>query len=362
MPPRRVGRWRLPRRYVDEQELPDAPGVQGQGEVSNAEFREAIRILKGVRAFESEGEKKKKKRRKKSLVKIVWTFVEGDPYQGNYDSKSYDHWRLIHIISQQISGLSIPIYGTDLRTVDRSTVRTGQPSIWSEVGLCGTSIYGHDLRSRYPRSTACTSLIQLRTPESVVSAELRKPGQGFAWGQQWSPSASPAQGVGSGRDIKPANVLLDEDMVAHVGDFGISKILAISKSMAYTKTLGTLGYIAPEYGSEGIVSTSGDVYSYIIMLMEVLTKRRPTEEEICNGNLNLRKWITQSFSGSMMDVVDANLFSEEEQITSKSEMCIASMIELGLECTKETPESRVTMKDVVKRLNKIKNVFLETYK
>ncbi|KAL3370462.1 hypothetical protein AABB24_007485 [Solanum stoloniferum] len=161
-------------------------------------------------------------------------------------------------------------------------------------------------------------------------------------------------------DLKPANVLLDEDMVAHVGDFGISKILAISKSVAYTETLGTLGYIAPEYGSEGIVSTSGDVYSYGIMLMEVLTKRRPTDEEICNGNLNLRKWIIQSFSGSMMDVVDVNLFSEEEQITSKSEICIASMIELGLDCTKETPESRVTMKEVVKRLHKIKNAFLET--
>ncbi|XP_015160715.1 probable LRR receptor-like serine/threonine-protein kinase At3g47570 [Solanum tuberosum] len=161
-------------------------------------------------------------------------------------------------------------------------------------------------------------------------------------------------------DLKPANVLLDEDMVAHVGDFGISKILAVSKSVAHTETLGTLGYIAPEYGSEGIVSASGDVYSYGIMLMEVLTKRRPTDEEICNGNLDLRKWITLSFSGSMMDVVDANLFSEEEQITSKSEICIASMIELGLDCTKETPESRVTMKEVVKRLNKIKNAFLET--
>ncbi|KAH0682239.1 hypothetical protein KY289_019991 [Solanum tuberosum] len=161
-------------------------------------------------------------------------------------------------------------------------------------------------------------------------------------------------------DLKPANILLDEDMVAHVGDFGISKILAISKSIAYTETLGTLGYIAPEYGLEGIVSASGDVYSYGIMVMEVLTKRRPTDEEICNENLDLRKWITQSFSGSMMDVVDANLFCEEEQITSKSEMCIASMIELGLDCTKEIPKSRISMKEVVKRLNKINNTFLET--
>ncbi|MCD9559886.1 hypothetical protein HAX54_018214 [Datura stramonium] len=160
-------------------------------------------------------------------------------------------------------------------------------------------------------------------------------------------------------DLKPANVLLDEDMVAHVGDFGISKILAVSKSMAHTETLGTLGYIAPEYGSEGIASTGGDVYSYGIMLMEVLAKRRPTDEEICNQNLDLRKWITQAFPGTMMDVVDGNLFSEEEQITSKSEICIASIIELALDCTKETPESRITMKDVVKRLNNIKNVFLE---
>ncbi|PHU16772.1 hypothetical protein BC332_12467 [Capsicum chinense] len=161
-------------------------------------------------------------------------------------------------------------------------------------------------------------------------------------------------------DLKPANVLLDEYMVAHVGDFGISKILAVSKSIAHTETLGTLGYIAPEYGLEGIVSTSGDVYSYGIMLMEVFTKRRPTDEEICNENLDLMKWITQSFSGTMLEVVDAYLIPEEEQITSKSEICIASMVELALDCTLEIPESRITMKDVVKRLNKIKNSFLES--
>ncbi|PHU17211.1 hypothetical protein BC332_12906 [Capsicum chinense] len=160
-------------------------------------------------------------------------------------------------------------------------------------------------------------------------------------------------------DLKPANILLDEYMVAHVGDFGISKILAVSKSMAHTETLGTLGYIAPEYGSEGIVSTTGDVYSYGIMLMEVLTKRRPIDEEIHNENVDLRKWITQSFPRTMMDVVDANLLSEDEKITSKCESCIACMIELALDCPKEMAESRITMKEVVKRLNKIKNTFLE---
>ncbi|XP_059309896.1 receptor kinase-like protein Xa21 [Lycium ferocissimum] len=118
-------------------------------------------------------------------------------------------------------------------------------------------------------------------------------------------------------DLKPTNVLLDEEMVAHVGDFGISKILAVRKSMAHTETLGTLGYIAPEYGSEGIVSTSGDVYSYGIMLMEILAKRRPTDEEIFNENVSLREWIKKAFPRTMMEVVDANIFHEEEKSLPK---------------------------------------------
>ncbi|XP_016573967.2 receptor kinase-like protein Xa21 [Capsicum annuum] len=114
------------------------------------------------------------------------------------------------------------------------------------------------------------------------------------------------------------NPLLYKDMVAHVGDFGISMILAVNKSMEHTETLGTLGYIAAEYGSDGMVSASGDVYSYGIMFMEVLAKRRLTDEEIFNENLGLREWIRRAFPRTIMDVVDANLFSEEEQITSKS--------------------------------------------
>ncbi|PHT49612.1 hypothetical protein CQW23_09359 [Capsicum baccatum] len=62
-------------------------------------------------------------------------------------------------------------------------------------------------------------------------------------------------------DVKPSNVLLDEDMVSHLSDFGISKLLGEDESDLYTKTLATLGYIAPEYGLDGLVSTNCDVYS-----------------------------------------------------------------------------------------------------
>ncbi|KAK6775446.1 hypothetical protein RDI58_026447 [Solanum bulbocastanum] len=75
--------------------------------------------------------------------------------------------------------------------------------------------------------------------------------------------------------LKPANVVLDEDMVAHVSDFGITKILAISKSMAHTEILDTLGYIAPGFGKK---------------------KANVTDEEIFNENLVLREWINASIS------------------------------------------------------------------
>ncbi|KAL2538609.1 putative LRR receptor-like serine/threonine-protein kinase [Forsythia ovata] len=67
-------------------------------------------------------------------------------------------------------------------------------------------------------------------------------------------------------DLKPSNVLLDQYMVGHVGDFGIAKLFDQGESISQAKTLATIGYMASEYGTEGIVSTSGDVYSYGVML------------------------------------------------------------------------------------------------
>lgn len=73
----------------------------------------------------------------------------------------------------------------------------------------------------------------------------------------------------------------DEDMVAHVADFGIAKILAKNKTAVQTRTLGTIGYIAPEYGSEGRVTTNGDIYRYGVMLLEHSKERNPQMKCVC---------------------------------------------------------------------------------
>ncbi|CAI0628241.1 unnamed protein product [Linum tenue] len=92
-------------------------------------------------------------------------------------------------------------------------------------------------------------------------------------------------------DLKPSNVLLDGDLVAHIADFGISKFLGSGDSMTRTLTLATIGYMAPEFGMDGIVSTKSDVYSFGILVMEVFTRRNPTEESFQEG-MSMKQWVT----------------------------------------------------------------------
>ncbi|XP_027182356.1 probable LRR receptor-like serine/threonine-protein kinase At3g47570 [Coffea eugenioides] len=159
-------------------------------------------------------------------------------------------------------------------------------------------------------------------------------------------------------DLKPSNVLLDEDMVAHVSDFGVAKMLEKEESFAWTKTLATIGYIAPEYGSEGLISAKCDVYSYGIMLMEVFSRRKPNDEMFA-GDLNLKSWINDSLPNSILQVIDAKLLKrEDENFTEKLEG-FSSIMELALKCVRESPTDRLSMKVVLETLKKIKLKFMQ---
>ncbi|GAV59608.1 Pkinase domain-containing protein/LRR_1 domain-containing protein/LRRNT_2 domain-containing protein/LRR_8 domain-containing protein, partial [Cephalotus follicularis] len=157
-------------------------------------------------------------------------------------------------------------------------------------------------------------------------------------------------------DLKPSNILLNDDMVGHVSDFGIAKILAKNKDATQTETLGSIGYIAPEFGSEGKVSTSGDVYSYGIMLLEMITGKKPTDEMFA-GELSLRQWVCASFPKKLMEVVDGGLLSKDGRNMIATQSALLSLVELGLECSKELPEERIDISDMVIKLKEIKPVF-----
>ncbi|KAE8692246.1 O-fucosyltransferase family protein isoform 1 [Hibiscus syriacus] len=160
-------------------------------------------------------------------------------------------------------------------------------------------------------------------------------------------------------DLKPSNILLDDDMVAHVGDFGIAKLLGEGDVMKHTMTLATIGYMAPEFGSAGRVSIKCDIYSYGIVLIETFTKKRPTDE-VFTDEMNMRDRVESSLAKGMIDIADADLLRREDDYFVVKANCIASIMDLALGCSTETPEKRKDMKDVVVELKKIKQRFVNS--
>ncbi|XP_018507451.2 receptor kinase-like protein Xa21 [Pyrus x bretschneideri] len=162
-------------------------------------------------------------------------------------------------------------------------------------------------------------------------------------------------------DVKPSNILLDDDLVAHVADFGIARLIGSADSMTETMTLATIGYMAPEFGMEGSVSTRGDVYSFGIVLMETFTKRKPTDEMFV-GEMDLKQWIADSLfpDAAIGEVVDADILGVEEDSDFVSRRdCLLSVMRLALACSTALPGERINMKDAAITLTKIKTKYLK---
>ncbi|XP_042033883.1 probable LRR receptor-like serine/threonine-protein kinase At3g47570 isoform X3 [Salvia splendens] len=158
-------------------------------------------------------------------------------------------------------------------------------------------------------------------------------------------------------DIKPSNVLLDADMTAHVGDFGIAKLFDHDEAAVHTIAMGTIGYVAPEFVSEGMVSTTGDVYSYGILLLEMFTSKKPIDD-MFNGEMSIKEWVGKALNGNQISVVVASvLVSIEDEHSSAKLECVTSVFELAMKCVAFLPHERINMKQVVAALQKIKAKF-----
>ncbi|XP_027152029.1 receptor kinase-like protein Xa21 [Coffea eugenioides] len=125
-------------------------------------------------------------------------------------------------------------------------------------------------------------------------------------------------------DLKPSNILLDQDMVGHVCDFGIAKLLGDEEFVVQTKTLATFEYIAPEYGLEGLVSKSSDAYTFGILLMEAFTKRKP-KDEMFTEELSLRRWVQDCLPDSIIQVIDVDLLHHDDGLSPEVQMYLGNL-------------------------------------
>ncbi|KAH9695817.1 Extra-large guanine nucleotide-binding protein 1 [Citrus sinensis] len=176
-------------------------------------------------------------------------------------------------------------------------------------------------------------------------------------------------------DIKPSNILLNDEMTACVADFGIARFLeATNEQTSSIGVKGTTGYIAPEYGMGHETSSYGDVYSFGILLLEMFTGLRPSDD-MFKDNLNLQNWVQSALPERVEEIVDTLFFKEieEEETVYKYKKapssstqrsiileCLNSICEIGVACSAELPGERMKINDVELGLRLIKKKLLET--
>uniref|UniRef100_A0A7N2MKH7 non-specific serine/threonine protein kinase n=1 Tax=Quercus lobata TaxID=97700 RepID=A0A7N2MKH7_QUELO len=180
-------------------------------------------------------------------------------------------------------------------------------------------------------------------------------------------------------DLKPSNVLIDDEMIGHVGDFGLARFLfnAIQDSSINQSSSigvrGTIGYTPPEYGMGNEVSIYGDIYSYGILLLEMFTGKKPTDN-IFQDSLNLHEFVKAALPERVIDIIDPILLWEREgenrvnDITCNESQngspkrleCLIFILEIEVACSVEFPRERMNMGAVIIELHSIRKKFLGT--
>ncbi|XP_059639141.1 probable LRR receptor-like serine/threonine-protein kinase At3g47570 [Cornus florida] len=173
-------------------------------------------------------------------------------------------------------------------------------------------------------------------------------------------------------NLKPSNVLLDNELCARVGDFGISRFLGgtggkpdRSKSSSSIGIRGTIGYVAPDDSIlRNQFQKKGDVYSYEILLREMLTGRKPIDS-IFSENFSLHNYAKMALPDRVMEIAGSLFLLEEEDAQRASQHNIGrikeswvSVLRIGVLCSSKLLRERMDIRDVLLELHKIRNALL----
>lgn len=152
------------------------------------------------------------------------------------------------------------------------------------------------------------------------------------------------------RDLKPSNILLGDDMRAKVADFGLVRLAPEGKFSVETKLAGTFGYLAPEYAVTGRVTTKVDLYSFGVILMELITGRKALDESQPEDSLHLVTWFRRMHlnKDTFSKAIDPTIDFDEETLAS-----ISTVAELAGYCTAREPYQRPDMGHAVNVLSSL---------
>ncbi|XP_010260907.1 PREDICTED: G-type lectin S-receptor-like serine/threonine-protein kinase LECRK3 [Nelumbo nucifera] len=142
-------------------------------------------------------------------------------------------------------------------------------------------------------------------------------------------------------DIKPQNILMDEYQCPKIADFGLAKLLKPDQSGTFTSIRGTRGYVAPEWHRKLPITVKADVYSFGIVLLEIVCCRRSVDNDNSGEEAILVDWAYDCFKGGELH----KLMRNEEEVVDKRKF--ERMIRVGLWCIQDEPSLRPSMKKVV---------------
>lgn len=143
-------------------------------------------------------------------------------------------------------------------------------------------------------------------------------------------------------DIKPQNILMDENMCAKISDFGLSKLLKPDESKTFTDIRGTRGYVAPEWHRKMSVTVKVDVYSFGIVLLEIICRRKSVDSNVAEEEAILEEWAYNCF-----ECGELGKLLNEEEVDKKQ---LERITKVALWCIQYEPSLRPSMKKVLQML------------